>query len=117
MLLFVSVSPSFPLPYRIDRTSTPSDPRTSPYLPSGPPGTLPQRTIIQRTPPMKRQTVEHEGYLCHAYNQDGLGAIAVCTQDYPSRAAFCVLNDIIEKFTHQVGSKRSTTREGRNSST
>lgn len=35
-----------------------------------------QRTLVQRTPPGKRQTVEHEGYLCHVYNADGLGEVS-----------------------------------------
>ncbi|CAG9463283.1 unnamed protein product [Pedinophyceae sp. YPF-701] len=61
------------------------------------------RTIVQRTRPGSRQTVEHEGYLCHAHNRDGLGAIVVTSHDYPSRSAFCVINEVVDQFLREFG--------------
>lgn len=57
------------------------------------------RTLVTRTPPGARQSVEHEGHPCHcAVSGSGWGAVAVATADYPSRAAFCVLHELLTRW-------------------
>mmetsp|Transcript_11320 Transcript_11320/g.15411 ORF Transcript_11320/g.15411 Transcript_11320/m.15411 type:complete len:200 (-) Transcript_11320:23-622(-) len=56
------------------------------------------RTIIRRTPPGQRQSVEHEEYYCHACNKNGLAAIAFVDREYPARSAFYILNKVLEDF-------------------
>ena len=51
----------------------------------------------------QRQTVKHEEYYCHAFNRDGLVGIAFVDKDYPARAGFCVVNQIIEDYLASVG--------------
>lgn len=61
------------------------------------------RIIIKRTSPGQRQTVEHEEYLCHAFNREGLAAIAFADKTYPRRSAFCVLNKVLDDYTSRFG--------------
>jgi len=60
------------------------------------------RTLMQRTGPGQRQSIDHENYVCHIYLRgDGLGAIAVCDQEYHQRAAYAALNKLLSEF-HSV---------------
>eukprot|EP00951_Prasinocladus_malaysianus_P040220 scaffold459084_cov38-Prasinocladus_malaysianus.AAC.1 len=59
------------------------------------------RTVCRRTVPGQRQSVQHEEYLIHVYNKGGLAALAVADKEYPSRAAFCILNKCLDDFTGQ----------------
>merc|ERR1712188_205904 len=61
------------------------------------------RTIVKRTQPGQRQTVEHQEYLCHAFNREGLAAIAFADKTYPRRSAFCVLNKVLDDYTSRFG--------------
>lgn len=52
------------------------------------------RTLSARVKGM--QVVEHEGYHCHVIMQtDGIGGIAVCDSEYPSRVAFTMLKELV----------------------
>ena len=59
--------------------------------------------IVQRTRPGLRQSVEHEGYMCHCHNKDSLACIVVTDFDYPRLSAFSVINKVLEEFVGKVG--------------
>ncbi|KAL5996295.1 VAMP-like protein ykt61 [Asimina triloba] len=50
------------------------------------------RTVAKRTPPGQRQSVQHEEYKVHSYNQNGLCVLGFMDDHYPVRSAFSVLN-------------------------
>eukprot|EP00736_Rhodelphis_marinus_P006683 Rmarinus@m.27264 len=57
------------------------------------------RTFVKQTQPGQRQSVKHEEYMCHIHvRANGLGAVAICDQEYPSRVAFTLLSKILEEF-------------------
>ena len=65
--------------------------------------TLISRTIVKRTLPGQRQSVEQDQYLVHVTNRGGLVAIAVMDREYPSRSAFCVLSKMSDDYVARVG--------------
>lgn len=57
-------------------------------------------TIVERTQPGGRQTVEQSNYTGHVYcRQDGLAACVICDSEYPQRTAFTVVAKILDEFT------------------
>lgn len=81
--------------------------------------TFASRTIVKRTQPGQRQSVQHNGarqpflrsfvpprtaadpaparaaeYICHVANRDGLAAIIFVDREYPVRSAFSVLQKV-----------------------
>lgn len=66
------------------------------------------RTIIRRTAPGQRQSVEQEEYIVHACNKNGLAAIAFMDREYPSRSSFYVLNKVLEDFEKAAGDSWKT---------
>ena len=60
------------------------------------------RTIVKRTQPGQRQSVEQDQYLVHVSNRSGLVAIAVMDKEYPSRSAFCVLGKMCDDYVEKV---------------
>jgi hypothetical protein len=69
------------------------------------------RTVAKRTQPGQRQTVQNEEYFCHVHNRDGLVGIAFVDKDYPSRAAFSIVNKVLDDFVEASGNKWRTVRE------
>lgn len=66
--------------------------------------TFTSRTIIQRTQPGQRQTVQHEDYLLHVHvRESGLAGVAVCDREYPQRAAFSVVSRALEDYKAKCG--------------
>jgi synaptobrevin family protein YKT6 len=61
------------------------------------------RTVCKRTQQGQRQSVAHEEYLIHVYNRGGLVGLAVVDQEYPARAAFCIINKLMDDFSAKVG--------------
>ena len=61
------------------------------------------RTIVKRTQPGQRQSVEQDKYLVHVANRGGLVAIAVMDKEYPSRSAFCVLGKMCDDYVAKHG--------------
>jgi synaptobrevin family protein YKT6 len=61
------------------------------------------RTIVKRTQPGQRQSVEQDQYLVHVTNRGGLVASAVMDREYPSRSAFCVLSKMSDDYVARVG--------------
>jgi synaptobrevin family protein YKT6 len=61
------------------------------------------RTIVRRTQPGQRQSVEQDAYLVHVTNRNGLVAIAVMDKEYPSRSAFCVLGKMCDDYHDRFG--------------
>eukprot|EP00793_Prasinoderma_coloniale_P004685 PRCOL_00000446-RA len=61
------------------------------------------RTVAKRTLEGQRQSVEHEAYICHCYNRGGLIGLTFVGKDYPSRAAFSVVNKVMDEFTDSKG--------------
>ena len=57
------------------------------------------RTVAKRTQPGQRQSVQQEEYYAHIYNRDGLVGIAIVDKDYPARAAFGVVNKVLDDFS------------------
>jgi synaptobrevin family protein YKT6 len=63
-----------------------------------------------------RETCLHQDYMCHYYVQsNGLGGILIADAEYPKRVAFCVLAELLGKFTQQIvnrsGDWRTTTSD------
>jgi synaptobrevin family protein YKT6 len=64
------------------------------------------RTLLKRTRPGSRQTVENEGYLCHCHMRvEGIGGIVVADDDYPSRVAFAMINKMLDRFCAEFGDR------------
>jgi synaptobrevin family protein YKT6 len=62
------------------------------------------RTLIQRTPVGKRQSVEHDEYMVHCYlRSDGIGGVVVSVREYSERVAFTLLTQLLDKFLIQYG--------------
>ena len=66
------------------------------------------RTIVKRTQPGQRQSVEQDQYLVHVSNRGGLVAIAVMDREYPARAAFSVLGKISDDYVSKFGDSWKT---------
>ena len=64
------------------------------------------KTIVARTQPGQRQSVEQDQYLVHVINRNGLAAIAVMDKEYPSRSAFCVLQKICDDYCDTFGQEQ-----------
>jgi synaptobrevin family protein YKT6 len=61
------------------------------------------RTVSKRTAPGQRQSVQHEEYLIHVFNnKDNLTALVVVDKEYPARSAFCILNKVMDDFQMKV---------------
>lgn len=61
--------------------------------------TFVSRTIVQRSQPGQRQTVKHEEYYCHVHVKDsGLASIVMTDKEYPTLAAFGVINKVLDEF-------------------
>lgn len=57
------------------------------------------RTLMSKTARGQRQSVDHEQYVCHIHlRSDGLGAIAVCDQEYPQRVAYTAISNLMLEF-------------------
>ena len=71
------------------------------------------RTVAKRTPEGQRQSVAHEAYICHAYNRGGLVGLCFVGKDYPSRAAFSVVNRALDDYCQAHGEGwRAATQDG-----
>ena len=66
------------------------------------------RTIVKRTQPGQRQSVEQDQYLVHVSNRGGLVAIAVMDKEYPTRAAFSVLGKMSDDYVNRFGDSWKT---------
>jgi len=57
------------------------------------------KIIIERTQFGQRQSVKEREYMCHSYvRNDGLSALLVSDDDYPTRVAFTVLSKVCDEF-------------------
>lgn len=63
------------------------------------------RTVAKRTQPGQRQSVQQEEYYAHIYNRDGLVGIAIVDKEYSARAAFGVVNKILDDFSESSQQK------------
>jgi len=62
------------------------------------------RTLMEKTARGQRQSVDHEDYACHIHlRSDGLGAIAVCDQEYPQRVAYTAISNLMTDFHSMHG--------------
>ncbi|GJP37165.1 hypothetical protein CLOM_g21602 [Closterium sp. NIES-68] len=61
------------------------------------------RTIARRTPPGRRQSVEHEEYLVHCYNRNNLVGMVFANAAYPTRSAFSVINKVLDDYVAAKG--------------
>ncbi|KAE8718887.1 VAMP-like protein YKT62 [Hibiscus syriacus] len=61
------------------------------------------RTVSKRTPPGQRQSVQHEEYMVHSYNRNGLCAIGFMDGHYPVRSAFLLLNQVVDEYQKSFG--------------
>ncbi|CAA3005107.1 VAMP YKT61 [Olea europaea subsp. europaea] len=66
------------------------------------------RTVAKRTPPGERQSVQHEEYKVHAYNQNGLCVLGLMDDHYPVRSAFSLLNQVLEEYQKNFGDSWKT---------
>ena len=61
------------------------------------------KSIVQRTQPTQRQTVQHEEYNVHVYvRADGLAGVVTADLEYPPRVAFVLLGELLEQFSGTV---------------
>jgi synaptobrevin family protein YKT6 len=62
------------------------------------------KTIVQRTQPGQRQTVQQDDYFCHVHVRDsGIAAIVVADKEYPNTAGFAVVAKTIDELVQQLG--------------
>ncbi|XP_072981138.1 VAMP-like protein YKT61 [Typha angustifolia] len=61
------------------------------------------RTVAKRTAPGQRQSVQHEEYKVHSYNQNGICAVAFMDDHYPVRSAFSLLNKVLDEYQKVFG--------------
>lgn len=66
------------------------------------------RTVAKRTPPGQRQSVQHEEYKVHSYNQNGLCALGFMDDHYPVRSAFSLLNQVLDEYQKSFGDSWKT---------
>eukprot|EP00245_Coleochaete_scutata_P015864 TRINITY_DN721_c0_g1_i1.p2 TRINITY_DN721_c0_g1~~TRINITY_DN721_c0_g1_i1.p2 ORF type:complete len:200 (-),score=38.78 TRINITY_DN721_c0_g1_i1:480-1079(-) len=66
------------------------------------------RTIAKRTPVGRRQSVEHEEYMVHCYNKNGLCGLVFADKAYPMRSAFSVITKILDEFLKVNGNTWET---------
>ena len=60
------------------------------------------RTILSRTTPGKRQSTAHDDYMVHTYlRSSGLGVVLISDAEYPSRVAFSLASQLMERFLEQ----------------
>lgn len=60
-------------------------------------------TVANRTPPGQRQSVQHEEYKVHAYNnRNGLCVGGFMDDHYPVRSAFSLLNQVLDEYQKKV---------------
>eukprot|EP00629_Pelagomonadales_sp_RCC1024_P013217 CAMPEP_0119260014 /NCGR_PEP_ID=MMETSP1329-20130426/595_1 /TAXON_ID=114041 /ORGANISM="Genus nov. species nov., Strain RCC1024" /LENGTH=194 /DNA_ID=CAMNT_0007259427 /DNA_START=60 /DNA_END=644 /DNA_ORIENTATION=+ len=72
------------------------------------------RTVVARVEAGQRITIEQEqmkGYQVHAFvRKDGLAATTTCDKEYPARAAFNMLSNLLEQFAATVPGWQTETR-------
>jgi synaptobrevin family protein YKT6 len=62
------------------------------------------KTIVQRTQPGQRQTVQQEDYFCHVHVRDSsIAGIVVADKEYPNTAGFAVVAKTIDELLQQLG--------------
>lgn len=67
------------------------------------------KTIADRISPGQRISVKEQDNLIHAsYRRDGLIGLVICDDEYPSRAAFGIIDEILNKITTDVGLEKIT---------
>ncbi|KAL2534829.1 VAMP-like protein YKT61 [Abeliophyllum distichum] len=66
------------------------------------------RTVAKRTPPGQRQSVQHEEYKVHSYNQNGLCALGFMDDHYPVRSAFSLLTQVLDEYRKNFGDSWKT---------
>ncbi|KAE8687655.1 VAMP-like protein YKT62 [Hibiscus syriacus] len=71
------------------------------------------RTVGKRTPPDQRQSVQHEEYMVHSYNRNGLCAIGFMDSHYPVRSAFSLLNQVLDEYQKSFGESWRTAEADR----
>ena len=102
MVKLVSISLLFKSPSDIHLISTSSDVSSFSYFQrSGIKEFLNFTTkiIIERTQFGQRQSVKEREYMCHSYvRKDGLSALLVADDDYPTRVAFTILSKVCDDF-------------------
>ena len=70
------------------------------------------KTIVKRTQPGQRQTVQHEAYNVHVYMRpDGLAGTVTADMAYPTRVAYVLLSQLLEQFNTSVQWKNETRDE------
>ncbi|KAH9815264.1 Longin-like domain-containing protein [Melampsora americana] len=59
------------------------------------------KTVSERTSSGQRQSVQENNYIAHAYLRpvDNLIAVIITDDEYPIRAAFSLLNKLLDEFT------------------
>jgi len=63
------------------------------------------KTVVERTNPGTRQSVQENSYVAHIYNRgmpDQLAGVVITDQEYPVRPAFSLLTKILEEFSTSV---------------
>lgn len=64
------------------------------------------KTVAKRVELGQRSTIEHEGHLVHVHvRTNGVAAVAVCDEEYPSRVAFTLLMKVLEDFLNCHGER------------
>ncbi|KAG0151861.1 hypothetical protein CROQUDRAFT_667569 [Cronartium quercuum f. sp. fusiforme G11] len=62
------------------------------------------KTVAERTASGQRQSVQENNYTAHAYLRpvDNLVAVIITDDEYPIRAAFSLLNKLLDEFTAKI---------------
>lgn len=58
------------------------------------------KLVGQKTKKGQRQSVQQQEYMCHSFcRNDGLAAVCISDNEYPSRIIFTLLSKILDEFT------------------
>ena len=56
--------------------------------------------MVARSQPGDRNSILHQGHLCHAYvRSDHLACAVICDEEYPSRVAYSLVQSTLDRFT------------------
>jgi synaptobrevin family protein YKT6 len=56
-------------------------------------------TVLQRTPPGQRQSIEEGNYIGHTYTRaEGVACVIIADKEYPVRPAYTLINKILDEY-------------------
>ncbi|XP_030751755.1 synaptobrevin homolog YKT6 [Sitophilus oryzae] len=61
------------------------------------------KTVVERTLPASRQSVQQGDYFCHVYvRSDNLAGVVISDHEYPQRVSHTLLTKILDEFSEKI---------------